>query len=444
MKILQEIIIPQESVNDDKVVVLDLYFKNGDIVKNGDLALEFETSKATQSLEILQDGYIFYDCEEGDEVTVGSIVAKVYDVKTKNEELTVTLEKIISESKTFAPPTAESVVDIDLGTIQRTIFSKEAELLMLEKGLNENDFKGKDFVNANDILSFLNLPVDKIEHTKEVTKTKLEPINILNKNVHFEKISIQKKREIEYLSAVQSHGLNSSVTVFVEIEKVRNFVNSKMTLLKGSFLPIITYELAKLLRKYPKINSYFENDTVVYYNDINIGIAIDMDKGLKVLKMPKTDHLSILEIERSILDISRKYFEDKATVNDVSDITFTITDLFNSGLASFAPLINKHNSAILAISSVDEKLQRINLTVTFDHRVTEGKYVANFIFELKTRIESYFNVSVLEKKSKDPIKCYKCTRKLNDQLYGKKIVFFKVIDTNGTDQVLCSVCYEGF
>jgi len=444
MKILQEIIIPQESVNDDKVVVLDLYFKNGDIVKNGDLALEFETSKATLSLEVLQEGYIFYDCEEGDEVAVGSIVAKVYDVKIRSEELTITPEKIISENKTFSPPIEESEVDIDLGTIQTTIFSKEAELLMQENGLNKNDFKEKDFVNANDIISYLNLPVDKIEHTKEVTKTKHEPINILNKNVHFEKISIQKKREIEYLSAVQSYGLNSSVTVYVEIEKVRNFVNSKMTLLKGSFLPIITYELAKLLRKYPKINSYFENDMVVYYNDVNIGIAIDMDKGLKVLKMPKTDQLSILEIERSILDISRKYFDDKATVNDVSDITFTITDLFNSGLASFAPLINKHNSAILAISSVDEKLQRINLTVTFDHRVTEGKYAANFLFELKTRIESYFNGIVLEEKSKDQIKCYKCTRKLNDQLYGKKIVFFKVMDTNGSDQVLCSICYEGF
>lgn len=444
MKILQEIIIPQESVNDDKVVVLELYFKNGDIVKIGDLALEFETSKATLSLEVLQDGYIFYDCEEGEEVAVGSIVAKVYDLKTRSEELTITPEKIISESKTLAPPIEESLVDIDFGTFQRTIFSKEAELLMQEKGLKENDFKGKDFVNINDIISYINIPVDKIENSKEVTKAKHELINILNKNVHFEKISIQKKREIEYLSAVQSHGLNSSVTVFVGIEKVRNFVNSKMTILKGSFLPIITYELAKLLRKYPKINSYFENDTIVYYNDVNIGIAIDMEKGLKVLKMPKTDKLSILEIEKSILDISRKYFDDKATVNDVSDITFTITDLFNSGLASFAPLINKHNSAILAISSVDEKLQRINLTVTFDHRVTEGKYAANFLFELKTRIENYFNATLLEEKSKDQIKCYKCTRKLNDQLYGKKIVFFKVIDTHGNDQVLCSICYEGF
>lgn len=444
MKILQEIIIPQESVNDDKVAVLDLYFKNGDPVKIGDLALEFETSKATMSLEILQDGFIFYDCEVGDEVDVGSVVAKVSDEKIRNEVPAITPDNVISVSKTSVVSIEENQVDTNQNEIETTIFSREAELLMQEKGLKETDFKGKDFVNVNDILRYLNLPVDKIEQPKEVTKSKHEQINLLNKNVYVEKISIQKKREIEYLSAVQSHGLNSSVTVFVKIDKVRNFVNSNMTVLKGSILPIITYELARLLRKYPKINSYFENDSIVYYNDINVGIAIDMDKGLKVLKMSNTDQLGILEIEKSILDISRKYFEDKATVNDVSDITFTITDLFNSGLASFAPLINKNNSAILAISSVDEKLKRINLTVTFDHRVTEGKYAANFLFELKTRIESYYHETAPEEKSKNSIRCYKCTRKLNDQLYGKKIIFFKVIDTEGNDQALCSVCYEGF
>jgi pyruvate/2-oxoglutarate dehydrogenase complex dihydrolipoamide acyltransferase (E2) component len=424
MKILQELIIPQESVNDDSVVILDLHFKNGDFVKKGDIALEFETSKANVSIEVMQDGYIFYECTGGDEVNVGSVVAKVLD-SSKITESTKTLQE-------------KSLVADETIPVLKTIFSKKAEALLIEKGLKESDFSGKDFVNEDDVLRLIGTKESKGK-SEEPQKTRQTEIKIPKQNVSVEKISTQKKREIEYLSAVQSYGLNSTVSVIVEAEKVLAFVND-MPLLKGSFLPIIIYELARLLKKYPKLNSFFADNSIVYYNEVNLGIAMDMDKGLKVLKMSNPNQLSILEIERAIIDLSRKYYEDKSTVNDVSDITFTVTDLSGSGINSFFPLINKNNSGILAISSLDQKFKRINLSVTFDHRVTEGKYAASFLFELKTKVESYFKETKTEdKSSSSDIRCYKCRRKLDDTC-----TFLKVIDSKGKDQILCHVCYDGY
>lgn len=434
MKLLQEIIIPQESVNDDKVIVLALFFKNGDKVDKGDIALEFETSKASIPLEISQNGYIFYNCEEGEEVNNGSVIAKVYDENKKIEN-----KKIISKNKIDENITDTSSKD----TSSKVIFSKKAEILIKENNLNKNDFKGKDFINDVDINSLLHRKNEVILTKAETTKLKQQGLNTSKQNVSIENISSQKKREIEYLSVVQSYGLNSTVSVNVEIEKVRNFVNNNLTILKGSFLPLIIFELSRLLKKYPKLNSYFENDSIFYYNEVNIGIAIDMDKGLKVIKISNTDKLSIIQTERAILDISRKYIEDKTTIQDVSDVTFTITDLSNSGLTSFLPLINKNNSAILAISSIDEKLKRLNLNITFDHRVTEGKYTASFLNELKTRIESYFQENVLEDKNEMEIRCYKCNRKLKDNL-NDNVTFFKVIDSCFKDKILCSICYENY
>jgi pyruvate/2-oxoglutarate dehydrogenase complex dihydrolipoamide acyltransferase (E2) component len=457
MKILQEISIQQESVNDDKVIILDLYFKNGDSVKTGDIVLEFETSKSTISIDVLQDGYIYYNCKEGDEINVGSIVAQVSDQKQEDKKDNQQ-QKIVQENtneKTVGKndnktnfETKQVYKDNHINPVRdytpasKTIFSKKATLLIIEKQLKESDFKDKDFVNEDDILEFIG---EKPNITnKERRKTNKQPEAIITKkNVTIEKISTQKKREIEYLSEVQSYGLNSTVSVIVDVENVLNFVKDMPTL-KGSFLPIIMYELARLLKKYPKLNSYFENDSIIYYNDVNLGIAMDMEKGLKVLKMENPNTLSILEIERAILDLSRKYLEDKTTINDFSDITFTITDLSDSGLASFFPLINKNNSAILAISAVDEKLKRVNLSVTFDHRVTEGKYAASFLFELKTRMESYSKENILEEQNTNiSIRCYRCHRKLKDNLYDT-VNFIKVIDSKGEDQIVCSVCNTGY
>lgn len=426
MKIIEEIIIPQESVNDQNVIVVELFFKNGDAVKNGDVILEIETSKSIVTVETQKDGFIEYYCKVGDKVDVGAVVSKIFDVYEKNEN------NIVVETKEVLATTNN---DISF----ETIFSNKAQALIEKNNISKDKFLGLDFVNEHCVNSFLN-PNLKTETIVAPVQKVVEKVSTENKeNVHIEKLPTQKIREIEYLSAVQQFGLNSAITVNVNFENIIPFLNTHLSILKGAFLPVITYELARLLRKYPKLNSYYENESIVYYDDINIGIAIDMDKGLKVLKIAETDKLSMVTLEESILSISKKYIENKITPYDASNITFTISDLSGQGVASFLPLVNKANAAILGISSLD-RLNGINLTITFDHRITEGKYVAEFLKELKNRLESY---SIEPEKPSNNIepqksKCYKCHRKLGDKNY----TFLKVLDSDANDQILCHVCYD--
>jgi len=429
MKILEEIFIPQESVNDEDVVIVELFFKNGDSVNKGDNILEIETSKAIISIETHNDGFIEYFCKEGDRVNIGSIVSKIFDQPKLKEE-----KEIIKVKENSNNVTIDSMTP-------KTIFSKKARQFIEENNLNVEMFEGRDFVNVDDVTLFLN--PDTIDKSTDGFPKKNIKKEIVNnkKNVHVERLSTQKLREIEYLSSVQHNGLNSSISVVVNFDNVIPFVNTYLSIIKGSFLPIITYELARLLRKFPKLNAYYENDSIVYYDNVNIGIAIDLEKGLKVLKIRDTDKASMVEIEESILSISKKYIENKSNPQDSSNITFTITDLSNEGVSSFLPLINKENSAILAISSLDQ-FNGMTFTITFDHRVTEGKYVASFLNKLKKRLESYSSTveSFNSEEKKQDIRCYKCHRKLGDENF----TFLKVIDSNGNDQVLCHVCYEGY
>ncbi len=255
-----------------------------------------------------------------------------------------------------------------------------------------------------------------------------------------EKLSSGKKREIEYLGEVQSTGLTSTIHVFIETENIFTHINQSLKYLKDSLLPVIIYEVSRLLVDYPLLNAYFTGEAIASYKEVNTGFAIDIDKGLKVLKIPGAGQKSIPEIEQAIMQLSGSYLDETLQIEDLTDITFTITDLSSEGVAFFRPLINKMNSSILGISAIDKKLGRCTLSLTFDHRVTEGKLAARFLKELKERLESY--------RAKDPvfllrsITCFKCYKTLKEDLAGTG--FAHCITPEGKEGYICQSCLKGF
>jgi pyruvate/2-oxoglutarate dehydrogenase complex dihydrolipoamide acyltransferase (E2) component len=114
-----------------------------------------------------------------------------------------------------------------------------------------------------------------------------------------------------------------------------------------------------------------------------------VEHGLKVLTLYNTNKLSVHEIENLLTEKFDKYSKQTLEIADLTNSTFTITDLSKSGIHFFKPLINKNQAAILGISGVDFKTNSFNVSITFDHRVTEGKTIAAFLNSLKTNMEKY-------------------------------------------------------
>ena len=201
-------------------------------------------------------------------------------------------------------------------------------------------------------------------------------------------ISNIKKVEIKNLSSVNETGFVS--TVFINV-KVINLNESKAlsSLSSSSYLPLVVFESSKLLRKYPVFNSFFSNDEIYEYQQINIGVAIDIDDGLKVFTLYGTDKMDLNQVQDTLSEGLYKYLRKNLSVKELTGSTFTITDLSLYGIDRFIPLVNKNQSAILAISSIDKTLDRFNLSMSFDHRVTEGKLASQFMFELKQALESF-------------------------------------------------------
>jgi pyruvate/2-oxoglutarate dehydrogenase complex dihydrolipoamide acyltransferase (E2) component len=426
MNLLKEIRVPQESVNDEYLNIIRLSFKNGDSVKATDIIIELESSKATISLEAGIDGYIQYLCNEGDEVKVGEVIIRVFDTFMQ-EQLSPTHH---------INATADSSIPVKQTFVSETVFSPQALELIVKNNIDKDVFKGKDFINTDDVLLLIAPRKDELT---DKTKFAPSPQKVDEDLITRKKLSKQKKREIEYLSQVQTAGLNSAINIKVNLEGVLLSIRNNLKYFKDSLLPLIIYETSRLLLKYTELNAFYANEELLYYKSINIGIALDIDDGLKTVNIRNTDTLAINQIEQHLLDLSNKYLDRKLDVRDLSDITFTITDLSAEGAYFFAPLINKNNSAILGISAPDGKEEMI-LTVTFDHRVTEGKRVTGFLHELKERIESYCN-KLVSPTVINQIRCYKCFKKLSDDF--SEIGFLKVINKKGEEKYLCQTCLKG-
>jgi pyruvate/2-oxoglutarate dehydrogenase complex dihydrolipoamide acyltransferase (E2) component len=434
MAVIQKIEVPLIAVNDTSLTVVDINFQNKGYVKKGDIIMVFETSKTTYEVIAEVDGYIKYLCEINNDYAVNTVVAELYEAA---EEIKVT-EKIISaKEETIEINEQEGKLE-QLNYKGEILISNEAKKLILDHKIDPIVFNGFEMVTKNDILKYLN--PNSFSTIENITRKETKTIKnfIVPNDSTVTKITNNKKIEIDYLSSVQETGLTSTISIDISTNGLFANINKNLKYFKNGILPILIYETSRLLIKFPLLNAFYNNQSIYQYKNIHIGFAIDIDKGLKVVKIENTNNLTISEVEDAILLLSNQYLEDKIPMSNLLDITFTITDLSNEGVSFFKPLVNKNNSAILGISAIDQILQRFNTSITFDHRVTEGKYIAQFLKELKDRIESYaFNDNL----KNTHYTCYKCFKNLQEDL--SNVGLLPIVTPQGKSAFICQTCWNG-
>jgi pyruvate/2-oxoglutarate dehydrogenase complex dihydrolipoamide acyltransferase (E2) component len=356
-----EIIAPKENV-DDTLLIIKNNYKSGDKVSKSDEVMDLETSKTVFSIEAEADGYIEYLVSPGSTVNVGQVIIRIHDSAFNPDEI----RKNESLSAKAIDP-------------EKRVISFKAQQYILENNIDISHLN-KSFITLSDV-------DPSAKANKPESKSKSIGMDS-DLGVIAKPIGLGKQTEIKVLSHVQSSGLVS--TIFVNVD-ILNIPKSENLLFKssGSYLPVIAFEVSRLLKKYPVFNAYFENNCIMQYINVNIGIALDIDDGLKVYTLKNADTFTLEEMEMSIGEGIYSYFRKTLTPDKIKESTFTITDLSSFGVDRFIPLINYKQSAILGISSIDKKLDRFTLSLSFDHRITEGKLASIFLTDLAAAITNH-------------------------------------------------------
>jgi 2-oxoglutarate dehydrogenase E2 component (dihydrolipoamide succinyltransferase) len=164
------------------------------------------------------------------------------------------------------------------------------------------------------------------------------------------------------------------------------------------FMGFFVRAATEALKRFPSVNASIDGADVVYHAYQDIGVAVSTDKGLVVPVLRNTDNMSIADVERTIAEFGAKARDGKLTIEEMTGGTFTITNggVFGSLLST--PILNPPQAAILGMHSIKERpiaengsvivRPMMNLALSYDHRLIDGREAVSFLVSIKEMIEN--------------------------------------------------------
>ncbi len=164
---------------------------------------------------------------------------------------------------------------------------------------------------------------------------------------------------------------------------------------------LVCFAVIKALKKFPKINSHCLGDSMRYFKPVNLGCAVDTERGLMVPAIRHADELSIIGLSKQL----KKAADDckKGSINpdllSAEAASFTVSNLGGFGVEWFTPVINVPQSAILGVGTIVARpkdlgggvygfVPYLGLSLTYDHRALDGGEATRFLKQVATEIEN--------------------------------------------------------
>ncbi len=390
--------------------------KVGDKVAEGDILAEIETDKATMEFESFNAGtLLFIGIPEGGTAPCDSLLAIIGPAGTDISGIaenfkasgSVATVEIVKEATTETVTTSEPATVSSSN--ERVFVSPLARKIAEEKGINLSQVNGSGEngrIIKSDVENFVpgtsaavaqpsvSAPTEAAPVTPRPVVPAGEKMTEEIKNSQMRKIIA--KRLSESLFTAPHYNLVIEVSMD-EAMKSRAIINSVPDT-KVSFNDMVIKASALALKKHPKINSQWREDSILINYHVNIGVAVAVEDGLVVPVLPFTDAMSLSQIGENVRDLAGRAKGKKLLPSEMEGSTFTISNLGMFGITEFNSIINQPNSAILSVGAIVEKPVVKNgqivvgntmmLSLACDHRTIDGATGAQFLQTLKQYIEN--------------------------------------------------------
>ena len=163
------------------------------------------------------------------------------------------------------------------------------------------------------------------------------------------------------------------------------------------FMSFFVRATIEALRAYPQLNAEIRDQSIVYKNYYDIGVAVSTPKGLMVPVLRDAQRLSFAQIEGAIGEFGKRAQENKITPEELSGGTFTITNGGVFGSLMSTPIVNPPQSGVLGMHAIQERPIAVKgqvvirpmmyIALTYDHRIVDGREAVSFLKRIKDAIE---------------------------------------------------------
>ncbi len=443
---MYEVILPKMGETMETGTIEKWLKKEGDHVEKGEILYEMATDKVSLEVESYNSGYLRKIIKgEGEEVPIMEVVAYIGEkdeplpqegagkAQPKGQEAAQT--EVRQEEP--APKKEEKTVQPENGRIK---ISPLAKKMAADAGIDIGQVSGSGpdgRILKEDIEKMIHVPKEDdrikispfarktakelgIDYTKSAIKgsgpdgriikedidafaqsQKVQPQAALSLDEGV--IKIRSKAQLKGMRKVIAKRMllakqtaphisltaKANADALIQIrQRLKDVIKAKYDV-KITYSDLIVKIVAMTLKEFEAVNASLQGEDYIVYEDINIGLAVSVDEGLIVPTIFNADRLGILEIARQRVELVQKAKEGKLSLEEISNATFTISNLGMYGIRSFTAIINPPQAAILSVGAMYESVEAIDAkvqirnsmeyTINCDHRIIDGAIAARFL-----------------------------------------------------------------
>ncbi len=370
------ITIPRLGWNMEQGVFVGWLKADGETVRAGETLFTLESEKATEDVEGFDDGILHIPAngpQKGDVLAVGTAIGFVLrpgePLPTANALSPATILSESPSDATVASPRETPARD-------RPASSPRARRAAANLGIDWRDAKPSGRtgrIRERDVLALSAAPTDSIR--------RVIADHMVTSHRSTAPVTLTTTTDATALVGLRAHW------------KARVEQDGPVP----SYTELFVGLAARALQKHPVLNSRWENDRIVSPQGIHIGIAVDTEAGLVVPVVRDVPRLSLSELSSRTRDLIERAKQRKLSTSEMQGGTFTVTSLGAFGIDAFTPIIHYPQCAILGIGRIhrcpvvrDDRIvigDRVTLSLTFDHRITDGVPAARFLQTLSQLLE---------------------------------------------------------
>ena len=432
------VIMPRQGQSVESCVITAFNKKVGDTVEKGDVLFSYETDKSSFDEPAPEAGKILAIFrEEGDDVPC---LENVLVIGQDGEDISAFIPKEATEEAAPASESAEPVKEAapaapalepikateGIGSISpraRLLAEKtNADLLkavptgpngriierdvqkLVDMGLTVSGAAKAGYtsavegsgINGKVMLADLNAPMATVAAEAPAASV-----------AAFEDVKLSNVRRViaksmhASLSNMAQLTLNASfdATKLMAMRASLKAGAEKMGLANITLNDMVLFAVSRVVLNHKDLNAHYLDEFMRYFNTVNIGIAVDTNRGLLVPTVFGAEKLSLNELSKAAKAVITEAQSGTINPDKLQGATFTVTNLGSLGVESFTPVINPPQTGILGVCNITKRIKEVNgedvtypamgLSLTFDHRALDGAPAAKFLKELCFALENF-------------------------------------------------------
>jgi len=357
----------------------------GQLVQRGDELAELETDKATLTVECPANGVLLsIFASPGEKVFPGQVIAAVGQ---PGEQIDIPSSTNLSISKQTVE-TRSDPIEMHVGGRSQRV-SPAARQLAKEMNID------LDLVAA--AAPGARITSEDVHHYLVEVKREKTDINL--PQFHRQELTIAGRaladKMVESASKIPQFSVSMDVNVDHLLAYKANFQEQGQDV---SVTSVLIYVISRVMHRHPFINSRFDNNGILIFETVNIAVAVATSQGLVAPVLFAVEKLDLVEISGQLDKLIQSARENRLRLDQITSGTFTISNLGMYGVNQFVPLVYPPQAAILGIGGIRKMTlptgQEINnnhfmsITVSADHRILDGVYVAQFLADIRDTLEN--------------------------------------------------------